>query len=159
MNRLLEQLTVTAFPEGSVEYYADSVYDEVRQEYEYYHSLYGDSFPYDSAEKYFIYRYGLAENEDISAWLRTYGEKMVKENLLLFCIAHTESMTVTEEDKQNYAKELADRINASNNSSVTAEQVIDYYGDEYLTGCANYKKVMEMIYAQTTVTDKEKADA
>ena len=159
MNRLLEQLTVTAFPEGSVEYYADAVYDEAKQEYEYYRSIYGDNFPYDSAEKYFIYRYGLAENEDISAWLRTYGEKMVKENLLLFCIAHAESMTVTEEDKQNYAKELADRINASNGSSVTAEQVIDYYGDEYLTGCANYKKVMEMIYAQTTVTDKEKADA
>jgi len=160
MNQLIEQLTVTLYPEGSVEYYSDSVYGDVKDEYDYYRSMYGTAFPYDSVEKYFIYRYGLAEDEDVSAWLRTYGEKMVKENLLLYYIAHAESMTVTEEDKQNYAKELADRINTSNGTtSVTAEQVIAYYGDEYLNICANYQKVMDMIREQTTVTDKEKADA
>lgn len=159
MNRLLEQMTVTAFPEGSVEYYADSVYDSVKEEYEYYRSAYGDYFPYDSVDKYFIYRYGLADDEDVTTWLREYGEKMVKENLLLFYIARAESLTVTDEDRQSYAQELADNINSSNGSSVTAEQVIDYYGEEYLTGGANYQKVMKLIYDATTVTDKEKADA
>lgn len=152
MNQLLDALTVTAYPEESVPFYMSRIYGEIEEEYAYYKEAYGQSFPFDSVDAYFIYCYGLSADADVTAYVRSYAEKMVKENLVVFYIGHALSLSVSDEEKQTYAKDLADEINASYGSTVVnADMVMEYYGEDYIQSCVMYQKVIEAVRPNVTV--------
>lgn len=152
MNQLLDALTVTAYPDGSVAFYIGCIYEAAEEEFNYYLSLFGAAFPYDTVDEYLAFCYGLSDAADVAAFVQSYAEKMVKENLVVFYIGNALSLSVSEREKQAYAKDLADRINASYGYTVVdAAMVIENYGEDYIVSCVMYQKVIEAVRPNVTV--------
>ncbi|MBQ8410003.1 MAG: FKBP-type peptidyl-prolyl cis-trans isomerase [Clostridia bacterium] len=146
--QLLDQATVTEYPESEIEYYYNSYLDQYEYYMQYY-TYYGYSFA--TLDEFVIAYLGLDEGADWKAETRESCKIDVAQNLVFHAIAQNEDIIITDTDYQNSIQYYVDYY-TSQGYSYTAEDVEQGLGADFLKQHALFEKVNTMLIANCTVT-------
>ncbi len=151
VSKLREDAEILEYPEQSVDYY----YDLYIQQYEYYmwyYSMYGYSF--ESLDDFVPVYIGLGEGEDWREVTRGFAKDVVANTLIYYLVAERESISVSSDEVNEYAENIA-QSNTANGQAMTAEDVIEQYGEGVLRQDLLLGKIDEYLVDNCTVEYKD----
>ncbi len=133
MSSLINEAQITERPQKEVDAASQMISDNAEYEATYY--------GYDSLESYMTGVYGYASMEDFEADVLEYAEEYVDQKMVIYLVADSEGISVTEDDMIEYAKELVEQTTYSSLS-----ELIEDYGAESFWDDVEY----QLLYDRTS---------
>lgn len=147
MQVVLENATITEYPEQEMQEVFDRTIEDVQAE--------ADQYGYDLAT-YVSARYGYAE-DDFRAYVSSLVEDFMREKIVVCAVAKAEGITVTKDEIKAYKAEMM------TNSNITDEDEFDkYYSEEDITYYTIADKVVDFLLENavpTVATDTDATEA
>lgn len=147
MQVVLENATITEYPEQEMQELFDSTIEDVQAE--------ADQYGYDLAT-YVSARYGYDE-DDFRAYVSSLVEDFMREKIVVCAVAKAEGITVTKDEIKAYKAEMM------TNSNITDEDEFDkYYSEEDITYYTIADKVVDFLLENavpTVATDTDATEA
>jgi trigger factor len=133
MSSLINEAQITERPQKEVDAASQMISDNAEYEATYY--------GYDSLESYMTGVYGYASMEDFEADVLEYAEEYVDQKMVIYLVADSEGISVTEDDMIEYARELVEQTTYSSLS-----ELIEDYGAESFWDDVEY----QLLYDRTS---------
>lgn len=147
MQVVLENATITEYPEQEMQEVFDRTIEDVQAE--------ADQYGYDLAT-YVSARYGYAE-DNFRAYVSSLVEDFMREKIVVCAVAKAEGITVTKDEIKAYKAEMM------TNSNITDEDEFDkYYSEEDITYYTIADKVVDFLLENavpTVATDTDATEA
>lgn len=147
MQIVLENATITEYPEQEMQEVFDRTIEDVQAE--------ADQYGYDLAT-YVSARYGYDE-DDFRAYVSSLVEYFMREKIVVCAVAKAEGITVTKDEIKAYKAEMM------TNSNITDEDEFDkYYSEEDITYYTIADKVVDFLLENavpTVATDTDATEA
>lgn len=147
MQIVLENATITEYPEQEMQEVFDRTIEDVQAE--------ADQYGYDLAT-YVSARYGYDE-DDFRAYVSSLVEDFMREKIVVCAVAKAEGITVTKDEIKAYKAEMM------TNSNITDEDEFDkYYSEEDITYYTIADKVVDFLLENavpTVATDTDATEA
>ncbi len=156
-NHLVEKATCQNLPQLELDFYYNSMVDEIEYYYEYYKAYGGAEFAkeYPDLDAFAKAYTGTEEGKDWKDSLRARCEMLVKKDMVTHAIAESEGMeTVTEEE---FKTELAYWV-SQYQGYMTEAEILASMGETYLRESAFAAKMQDWLLARFTFTFEETAE-
>lgn len=107
-DKINETTTVSGYPEDEIEDLKQTINDNVKSEYSYYGTYYSGI---DSFESYLKNVYGFADEAAFNEYADQYARNYLKEKMILTLIGEKESVTVSDDEINEYGELIASQNN------------------------------------------------
>lgn len=107
-DKINETITVSGYPEDEIEDLKQTINDNVKSEYSYYGTYYSGI---DSFESYLKNVYGFADEAAFNEYADQYARNYLKEKMILTLIGEKESVTVSDDEINEYGELIASQNN------------------------------------------------
>lgn len=107
-DKINETTTVSGYPEDEIEDLKQTINDNVKSEYSYYGTYYSGI---DSFESYLKNVYGFADEAAFNEYADQYARNYLKEKMILTLIGDKESVTVSDDEINEYGELIASQNN------------------------------------------------
>lgn len=107
-DKINETTTVSGYPEDEIEDLMQTINDNVKSEYSYYGTYYSGI---DSFESYLKNVYGFADEAAFNEYADQYARNYLKEKMILTLIGEKESVTVSDDEINEYGELIASQNN------------------------------------------------
>ena len=130
-SQTVELSTFHTIPQQQIDHYTE----QMRAQYEYYAQMYGVTY------ETILSLFGLSEETVLSQ-----AQEYAKQDLVFYSLVQAEGLTVTDAE---YTEGLAEY---AADAGVTAQELEDYYGKEYLVETLLWNKMLDMLYSYANIT-------
>ncbi len=156
IDNLMKAAVVKEYPAKAIEEVTTYYKEQLKYYFEGYSSQYSD-FPYETEEEFAPDFFGIEEGTTYEDWLKKSAEEEVRYNMIINHIMDKEKISLSKKDKEEQVKALAEYYAASYSQqygqNITADQIIEQFGEDALAEEALYNKVFEFLADNITIVE------